>query len=391
MLAGRFDRGGMLEHRCFFESPDRHDASQARLSLRQGARLVDDDRGDLLEPLERSGVLDQDALAGASPDPDHDRHRRSEPERARTGDDQHRHGDHDGVRKLRRRPDERPHDRRGDRDDDDRRHEDGRDLVDEPLHGGARALRLRDHVNDLRQQCLAADALRAHQQSAAAVRRPRRERRARGFSHRLGLARQHGFVDMARAFGDGAIDGHALAGPNSQEIADADVLEWHVAFAAARIDAVSHPRRKLEQRADCPGGVGAGAQLQHLPEQHQRDNDRRGLEIQRRRARLVAERRRQNAGDHSRDDRKHPGCARAERDQREHVEAAVDDRLPTAHKEWPAGPEHDWSRERELRPGNGGMREQAHRVDRRNELAEHRPQQRHRQRDANPKAPRHVL
>ena len=49
--------------------------------------------------------------------------------------------------------------------DDDRRHEPRRDAIGEPLHGRARALRLRDHVHDLREQRLAADALGAHQQT----------------------------------------------------------------------------------------------------------------------------------------------------------------------------------------------------------------------------------
>ena len=66
-------------------------ATTARLALGQRAGLVDDQRVDLLQPLERLGVLDQHARLRAAPDADHDRHRRRQPQRAGTGDDQHRH------------------------------------------------------------------------------------------------------------------------------------------------------------------------------------------------------------------------------------------------------------------------------------------------------------
>ena len=50
---------------------------------------------------------------------------------------------------------------------------------------------------------------------------------------------------------------------------------------------------KVEQRADRAGGRFAGAQLQHLPEQHQHGDDGGGLEIDRDRAVMAAERRRE--------------------------------------------------------------------------------------------------
>jgi hypothetical protein len=42
--------------------------------------------------------------------------------------------------------------------------------------------------------------------------------------------------------------------------------------------------------------------------------------------------------------------ADAHRDQREHLEATADGGLPSPHKERPAGPEYDGSREQELDP-----------------------------------------
>ena len=76
-------------------------ARHPRLSFRQRAGLVHDQRVDPLEPLERFGVSDQHARAGAPARADHDGHRRRQAERARAGDDQHRNGAHQRVRQPR--------------------------------------------------------------------------------------------------------------------------------------------------------------------------------------------------------------------------------------------------------------------------------------------------
>ena len=60
-------------------------------------------------------------------------------------------------------------DERRDRHDDDRRHEPRRHGVGEPLDGRARALRLADHPDNLREHGVAADALGAHHEAAGSV------------------------------------------------------------------------------------------------------------------------------------------------------------------------------------------------------------------------------
>jgi hypothetical protein len=52
-----------------------------------------------------------------------------------------------------------------------------------------------------------------------------------------------------------------------------------------------------------------------------------------------------------------PGDGDAECDQREHVEAAIDDRLPASDKERPPAPEHHWCGQHELDPVHGRSRE----------------------------------
>ena len=84
----------------------------ARLAFGQRAGLVDDQRVDLLQPLQRLGVLDQHARLRAAPDADHDRHRRRQPERAGAGDDQHRHRGHQSVGEARLGTEQSPRRRR---------------------------------------------------------------------------------------------------------------------------------------------------------------------------------------------------------------------------------------------------------------------------------------
>ena len=82
--------------------------------------------------------------------------------------------------------------------------------------------------------------------------------------------------------------------------------------------------------------------------------------------------------------------ADAQPDEREHVQAAVDDRLPGAHEERPAAPEHDRRGEGQLHPAKRGRRSQVfHEVP--GEIVGHRHQdQRGSERRADPEPPGHV-
>ena len=112
MLAGPLDAGGEPQEVRLVEAGGRHDGGHCRLAFGQRAGLVDDQRVDLLQPLQRFGVLDQHAGLGAAPDADHDRHRRSQAERARAGDDQHGDGGDERVREARLRPPDHPRGKR---------------------------------------------------------------------------------------------------------------------------------------------------------------------------------------------------------------------------------------------------------------------------------------
>ena len=91
VLAGPLDAGKLLQHVVRVEAGGRLDVDHLRPAFGERAGLVDDQRVDLLHPLERLGVPDQHAVLRAAADADHDGHRRGQAERTRAGDDQHRH------------------------------------------------------------------------------------------------------------------------------------------------------------------------------------------------------------------------------------------------------------------------------------------------------------
>ena len=139
-------------------------------------------------------------------------------------------------------------------------------------------------------------------------------------------------------------------------VAGLHLVERHVGLRAVLADAPRGLRRKVEQRADRRAGALARPQFQHLAEEDQRDDDGRRLEIDRHRAAMAAELMRKDVREQRRDDAVEIGRADADRDQRPHVRAAVDDRIhsrdgrtaspPTAR---PASPAPARSRRRSVR------------------------------------------
>ncbi len=143
------------------------------------------------------------------------------------------------------------------------------------------------------------------------------------------LAGHHRLVDGAAALEHDAVDRDLLARPHAQPIADMDVRR------AAR-----RSRRRRRRRGGPSSGraragpdrrarAAAGAQLQHLAEEHERDDHRRRLEVDGHLIAVAAERGREQPGRQRRDDAVAVGGADAERDQREHVQVAVDAPTPS--------------------------------------------------------------
>jgi hypothetical protein len=145
-----------------------------------------------------------------------------------------------------------------------------------------------------------------------------------------------------------AIDRDFFAGTNAQPVTGRDGIERHVLVAVVILDAPRGFGRERDQRADCARGRGAGAQFQHLAEQHQHGDDAGSLEIERDAAVLIVKRRGKKAGQERGDDAVAISDAGAHGDQREHVEIAGDERPGAALKERPAAPQHHRRRQRKL-------------------------------------------
>jgi hypothetical protein len=213
----------------------------------------------LLEGLERLGVLDQDSRARAHPGADHDRHRRREPESARARDDQNGNGGEQGVGHAWVRSDERPDDEGHYGDGDDRRDKVRGDGVGQALDRSPASLGFTHHGDDPRQESVGADALRPHDEGARAVDGASGHRIADLFLHGKRLAGDHRLVDGALAVEHLAVHGDLLAGPDSQPVADRDVLKRNVLFRAAVVHHARGARRQAEKRPDRFPGTAARA------------------------------------------------------------------------------------------------------------------------------------
>src|SRR5712691_6757834 len=240
--------------------------------------------------------------------------------------------------------------REGDqRHENDGGHEPAGNLVGKPLDRRARALRRRHHLHDPGQHGVAADSFGAHDEGSGLIERAADELRAGLLRHRHRFAGHQGLVDRGASFDQLAVDRDFLARPHPQPVADHDLIERNRLLVAV-LDAARDLRCEIEQCTDCIRSLLARAQLQHLPEQDQHRDHGRGFEIHRHGAFRAAERGRKQIRRECRDDAVDPGHSRAQRDQREHVEVAGEDRAPAAHEERPAGPQHDGGRKDELQP-----------------------------------------
>ena len=271
---------------------------------------------------------------------------------------------------------------------DHHRHEPAGHLIGQPLDRRARTLRLGDHLDDLGQQRVAADLVGAHHEAAGLVQRARDHLGPGFLGDGHGFARHQGFVERGAAFENDAIHRHLLARPDPQMVADLQAVDLHLVVGAVIADAAGGLRRQFEQRPDRAGCRLAGAQFQHLAKQHEHGDHGGGFEIDRDRAAMAAEGRREPAWRDGANEAVEIGHAGADRDQGEHVEIAREQRLPAAHEERPARPDHHGRGEDQLNPVRQGRVDPAVTADQMtSHLEDHR---RKREREADPEAPRHV-
>ena len=237
----------------------RLDQGQAGPPLRQGARLVHDQRVHLLEGFERFRVADQDTEASAPPHPDHDRHGRGETQGAWAGDDQDAHGRHEAVGETRLGTHQGPHDEADRGDCDDTGHEVRGDAVREPLDGRSASLGLAHHADDLGEKGVGAHAVGPNHQRAGSIESRPGDTIAGGLLQRDRLPAHHGFVDGAATLDDDAIDGNLLAGADAQPVTRLHAVEGDVGFAPVGSDQPRGLRSQAKKRSDGAARAAAGA------------------------------------------------------------------------------------------------------------------------------------
>src|SRR6185503_3514182 len=122
--------------------------------------------------------------------------------------------------------------------------------------------------------------------------------------------------------------------PYTQLVPNNHLIQWNIFLEPVFTNTPGCLRREPEQSSDRGTSLPARAKLEHLAQQHQRRDDRRGLEVDGNVAVMIAERcwkdSRCENGDHAEE----IADCDTQTDQCEHVETAIYDRLPRAYEEW---------------------------------------------------------
>jgi hypothetical protein len=137
------------------------------------------------------------------------------------------------VRQPRRGSGNRPDKECEECDADHAGHEIARDSVREFLNGRAAALRFRNHAHNLSQQGIGAYTIRSNDQRAVRVHRGSRHAVTSFLLDGNRLARDHRFVNAARAFEHHPVYRDLLAGPHSQTEANLDLFQRQIGLRAA--------------------------------------------------------------------------------------------------------------------------------------------------------------
>ncbi len=109
--------------------------------------------------------------------------------------------------------------------------EPARDAIRQPLHGGARALRLSNEINNACQHRVAADFVSADHQATVLIDGASNDLCAFALLHRHRLSGHERFIHQRRSFSDDTIDRDLLAGTNTQEISDSNEIDGDVLIA----------------------------------------------------------------------------------------------------------------------------------------------------------------
>ena len=307
----------------------------------KGAGLVEKNRGQAGGGLQRLGVADEDAVAGRDPQRHRDHRRSGKPERAGAGYHQHRHrrqnrgggiaGDQPpaGQGQRRRRRDEAG--------------EPAGYAVGEALDARLGGLGMADEGDHPPQHRLRPHRGGADDEHAVESEGAAGDGVAGAARSRHGLAADHRLIHRRPSGFDRTVHRDALAGAYPHQIAATNALQRHALLAAVGTEARRQCGAQGGEGSDRPAGSPPRPRLQPLAGDHQRDHQRRRLEL-----------------GHPANDKlpesEPVGGAGAEGDQNVHVGAAAPQSVPGTAVEAGTGPELDRSRQQRHQPA--GQRHQ---------------------------------
>ena len=214
----RRPRRPQTQQLLFGGTGSRHQVHHLRLAHRQRAGLVEDDDIQLGCVLQRRRVLEQDAVHGAEPGADHDRHRGCQPKRIGARD--HEDGDREAEREQQCLADPPVPDDEGEQTHNDRgQNQPLRRAIRQELRRRLGVLRFLDELDDLGERRVRADFGCAILERAALVDGRADHRVADFLCHRHRFARKHRLVDQGRAFQHGPVDRDLVPRPDHDRIA----------------------------------------------------------------------------------------------------------------------------------------------------------------------------
>src|SRR5256714_1559290 len=147
----------------------RDNAFDLWLAFSQRSGFINNQRVDLSHHLDRFRISEKNSIQRGLAGRDHDRHRSRQSKCTGTSNNEHRHRIDQTVGHPRFRSPDAPNDKSDHCDNQHQGHEITRNHVRQLLYSRAAALRFGNHLNDLRQQCLRANALGAHHKRSRTV------------------------------------------------------------------------------------------------------------------------------------------------------------------------------------------------------------------------------
>ncbi len=276
VFAHRLDGGGPAQQRRVTAA--RLQRGHLRAPFGERAGLIEQHQIHFGQQIQCTAATKQDPEIAPAPRCHQDGCRRGQTHGAGTGDEQHAHGRGEGVAERRIRSDQQP-DHKGEcRKCQHNGHEHPGDTVGELLDRRFVGLRLGDHSDNPRQRRIGANPHGRHGQGPIPVDGSADQLSAHVLGHRNWLPGHHGFIDVAAAVHNDGIGGNAFPGANQQPVArthrvDADLLP------VTGCPSTGSRGLQAKQFGDGHGRPTASARLHATPEDDERDDDSRSLEI----------------------------------------------------------------------------------------------------------------